>query len=730
MERNAERLSSLKRNFLKPNSVFRKTAILIFSVLLVLTLLFGLLLYRTIRQNMIRSVERSNESIVALAVTLSDVQLSSILDRAEQLAWEEDVLQAVVFPGRSDRWHQFEVIRTLRTFTHSVDYVDEVVLLARHDQSVYTAAGRACPLAEFPDAGDFSAEVIGSFPEDDADLLQTDDGTVCISYSFIGGSRGFLGKLLIYLDTDALFSLVTGGDENMHVFSSAGRPVYSHPDAAPPAEDDADRHYQVVSQHSGRTGMEYRLTYLEPVLTLPEVVIFGNLPLLMLLLLPLLFLLSVFVSWVFYRPLHDLLRSLEPPSGAAGDREGDDWSYLNETVSQLKTRTTQFSHIIPAISPHIQRELLIDLIEGAEIPDASIEKTLSGLHDPLPQRGDFVLFLTCDRMSGVLNSAAIENTIQRLKNLSYPDSVSFSFEYQYSILTLVCFSGTGPLLLQRAIDELQHILTVYTQNLVNRTVRHSGLFRSLSEIRRAYSEVTDAHPDTAGSLGLQDLEERIRRTVPGIADESEEAGAIVADRLIDAIQAADLPREEAVSCCRILLETVDELARAYNIEPCGLEEHLASADREELFEAVRRLAHQRLHDIFIKLDNRQHRYLMEAQNYVEAHYMDCDLSLNTVAAQIGISASYLSRIFKAAYNMRFTQKLNDLRIEKSKELLADESRLIRDISKEVGFLTVQNYMRVFKQRVGVTPSEYRMAILCQKDGRKDGQKDSRKDDRH
>ena len=192
------------------------------------------------------------------------------------------------------------------------------------------------------------------------------------------------------------------------------------------------------------------------------------------------------------------------------------------------------------------------------------------------------------------------------------------------------------------------------------------------------------------------------------------------DGLIAAIQSADLPQEEAVACCRVLLESVDELARAYNVETCGLEERRAAAGRERdgLFEAVRCQARQRLHEIFVKLDNRRHRHLMEAQSYVEAHYMDCDLSLNTVAAQIGISASYLSRIFKSAYNMRFTQKLNDLRIEKSKDLLADEGRLIRDISREVGFLTVQNYMRVFKQRVGVTPSEYRKALLYRKEGRR------------
>lgn len=722
MKQGLKYLSTLKRILLRPNSVFRKTAALIFCILLILSLLFGILLYRTIHQNMIRSAKKSNESLVTMAVALSDTQLSNMLDKAAQLAWNEYILETVVFPPRSDPWRQFEVIQTLKSFVSSEEYVDKVVLLAQHDQNVYTATGQVCTLEDYRDAGDFSSEIIGTFAGEDALLLQTQNGTVCISYNFIAGSRGYLGTLLIYLDTDTLFALITGDNVNMHVFSDAGRLVYTSPDSTLPhnefaAEESQDGQYNVINQCSNKTGLEYRLIYPQPILTLPEFGIVGNLPLLTVLILPLLFLLSLFVSWVFYRPLHNLLKSLEASSGMADSREGDDWSYLNETISQLKTKTTQFNHIIPTISPYIQRELLIDLIQGMEITDVSMEKTLSSIQNPLPQQGDFVLFLTCDKTTGVLNSAAIENTIHRLKNLSYPDCVFFSFEYRYSILTVACFSGDRPLLLPQAIDELCHILTVYTHNLVNSTVRCSSLFKLLSGIRCAYAEVTAASPATSEVLGLPDLTERILRSVPSIADESEEAGMIMIDCLITAIQTAKLSGTEAITCYRILLETVDKLARTYHIETCLPEALFVSADKDMLSETIRDLAHKWLHDIFVKLDNRQHRYLIEAQNYVEAHYMDYDLSLNSVAAQIGISASYLSRIFKTAYNMRFTQKLNDLRIEKSKELLADENRLIRDISKEVGFLTVQNYMRVFKQRVGVTPSEYRMALLCQKGNR-------------
>ena len=117
-----------------------------------------------------------------------------------------------------------------------------------------------------------------------------------------------------------------------------------------------------------------------------------------------------------------------------------------------------------------------------------------------------------------------------------------------------------------------------------------------------------------------------------------------------------------------------------------------------------------IEEFFIKLNNRQRKYVLEAQSYVERHYADNSLSLEQVAAHVGISASYLSRIFIETYGVKFTQWLNDLRIEKAKRLLLESDHLIRDISQEVGFLSIQNFMRVFKQKTGVKPSEYRGAL--------------------
>lgn len=59
---------------------------------------------------------------------------------------------------------------------------------------------------------------------------------------------------------------------------------------------------------------------------------------------------------------------------------------------------------------------------------------------------------------------------------------------------------------------------------------------------------------------------------------------------------------------------------------------------------------------------------LAAKKYVGEHYMDGGPSLDGVAAQLGISPSYLSRIFSEIDGKRFTQYLSGLRIEKAKQL--------------------------------------------------------------
>lgn len=51
--------------------------------------------------------------------------------------------------------------------------------------------------------------------------------------------------------------------------------------------------------------------------------------------------------------------------------------------------------------------------------------------------------------------------------------------------------------------------------------------------------------------------------------------------------------------------------------------------------------------------------------------------------------------------------LNDLRMAKAVELLKDISINIKEISERVGYRDANYFTRIFKKKMGMTPSEFR-----------------------
>lgn len=92
--------------------------------------------------------------------------------------------------------------------------------------------------------------------------------------------------------------------------------------------------------------------------------------------------------------------------------------------------------------------------------------------------------------------------------------------------------------------------------------------------------------------------------------------------------------------------------------------------------------------------------------YVAFHYTE-PISLKSIAQHLGISQSYVSRLFSEKVNGGFKQYLNLLRIEKAKTLLNTTDLSICEIMYESGFSDQCTFNRVFLQRENCSPRTYR-----------------------
>jgi AraC-like DNA-binding protein len=94
---------------------------------------------------------------------------------------------------------------------------------------------------------------------------------------------------------------------------------------------------------------------------------------------------------------------------------------------------------------------------------------------------------------------------------------------------------------------------------------------------------------------------------------------------------------------------------------------------------------------------------------IAARIHDPSLTVASFARAQGISPRYLQRILEQG-GVRFTEHLNELRLMRAYELLADPrraSRRISDIALEAGFSDVSHFNRLFRARFGDTPSAVR-----------------------
>ncbi|UPK41566.1 helix-turn-helix domain-containing protein [Paenibacillus pabuli] len=84
-----------------------------------------------------------------------------------------------------------------------------------------------------------------------------------------------------------------------------------------------------------------------------------------------------------------------------------------------------------------------------------------------------------------------------------------------------------------------------------------------------------------------------------------------------------------------------------------------------------------------------------------------DISLQSIAGQISVNPSYLSRLFKQEKGENFITYLTRVRIEHAKAYLLSRELRVYEIAEKVGYHNYTYFSKIFKKSVGFTPEEYR-----------------------
>ncbi len=92
--------------------------------------------------------------------------------------------------------------------------------------------------------------------------------------------------------------------------------------------------------------------------------------------------------------------------------------------------------------------------------------------------------------------------------------------------------------------------------------------------------------------------------------------------------------------------------------------------------------------------------------YVEENFNDCNLSLGTAAEALGYNAKYLSTCFKKKMNIGFSEYVKTLRINNAVFLMEHGVESVKNVAFLSGFQDPLYFSKVFRETVGVPPTEY------------------------
>lgn len=116
-------------------------------------------------------------------------------------------------------------------------------------------------------------------------------------------------------------------------------------------------------------------------------------------------------------------------------------------------------------------------------------------------------------------------------------------------------------------------------------------------------------------------------------------------------------------------------------------------------------------DIYVFPDSKVNYYVNEALKQIRMNYHE-KISIESIAEQLGVSPSYLSRKFKDTTSQTFLDILNKYRIQKAVELLNTGRYRVYEISEMAGFSEYKHFCGVFKKYTHTSPTEFVKSGSC------------------
>lgn len=168
-------------------------------------------------------------------------------------------------------------------------------------------------------------------------------------------------------------------------------------------------------------------------------------------------------------------------------------------------------------------------------------------------------------------------------------------------------------------------------------------------------------------------------------------------------------KQPVLQCCALVRFAFEEVVRDMRLT--GLPKELTRVSETvgvgELFDSLRqdaRMIAQRLCEVRRRAGSDRSRQVMD---YIAAHYTEPALCAERIGDEVGLSANSVYQIVRESAGCSLGEYVEGMRLARACELLRTTACSVMAISDACGFGAAATFYRVFKQKYGVTPSQWR-----------------------
>ncbi|QUI22204.1 helix-turn-helix transcriptional regulator [Vallitalea pronyensis] len=433
-------------------------------------------------------------------------------------------------------------------------------------------------------------------------------------------------------------------------------------------------------------------------------------------------LLAYYFSHNSYKPVKQLMRTIENPSITHTRNE---FEYIASVFDFAKNRTKKMETIIASQSNTLLNNFLIKLLRGHYFDTMTI-------HDKLKEydvsfTGNVFCCIVFDFHDDKLpvtdqqlNAFIIMNVFSEILKPKY---TCYMLELTKHIVCLLNYTTQGS-----CLDLIEHEL--YTGIDLIKTQLHIGLnigisneYHHLNGLPTIYKEGVEAvnysrmislhqamRYDEMQSFTSRydldfDMETRLLNTIR--LGHTMDATRLV--KKIIGINSRKQLQYDTLQCMMFDLFSIimkSSTSTETTMPPITKMMHANTLDEMQgiLETSIMNACHHHAEKLKQKDDNKLSH---EITAYILRHYMNPDLNVAHLSDVFHLSTAHLSRIYKKDVGTNLNDAISNIRLDRAKEKLSTTHMTINDVAASVGYTYPNAFIRFFKKKTNITPGQYR-----------------------